>query len=85
MDEIINILIKIVAMLLVMGAGYLGRYIVKVLKANLDEKSDAMLDLFVEDLVAAAEQMFKKDDPDGTIRLEYVQDALLDAGYEVVG
>jgi hypothetical protein len=83
MEEIINIIIKVVAMLLAMGAGYLGRYIVKVLKANLDEKKDAMLDLFIEELVAAAEQMFKKNDPDGVIRLEYVEDSLIDAGYEI--
>lgn len=83
MEELINIIIKVVAMLLAMGAGYLGKYIVKVLKANLDEKNDAMLDLFIEELVAAAEQMFKKNDPDGVIRLEYVQDSLLDAGYEI--
>ena len=83
MEEIINIIIKVVAMLLAMGAGYLGRYIIKVLKANLDEKNDAMLDLFIEELVAAAEQMFKKDDPDGAIRLDYVQNTLIDAGYEI--
>lgn len=83
MEEIINIIIKVVAMLLAMGAGYLGRYIIRVLKANLDEKNDAMLDLFIEELVAAAEQMFKKNDPDGVIRLEYVQDSLIDAGYEI--
>ena len=83
MEELINIIIKVVAMLLAMGAWYLGRYIVKVLKANLDEKNDTMLDLFIEELVAAAEQMFKKNDPDGVIRLEYVQDSLIDAGYEI--
>lgn len=83
MEEIMNIIIKIVAMLLALGAGYLGKYVVNWLKTNLDDRGDAKLDLFVAELVAAAEQMYKKDDPDGTARLEYVQTMLIGAGYDI--
>lgn len=83
MEEIVNIIVKIVAMLLALGAGYLGKYVVNWLKTNLDDRGDAKLDLFVAELVAAAEQMYKKDDPDGTARLEYVQTMLIGAGYDI--
>ena len=83
MDEIMNILIKIVAMLLALGAGYLGKYVVNWLKTNLDDRGDEKLDTFIAELVAAAEQMYKKDDPDGTARLRYVQTMLIGAGYDI--
>lgn len=83
MDEIMNILIKLAAMVLTFLLARGFRYVYELLKATLDEKNDARLDLFIEELVAAAEQMFKKDDPDGIIRLEYVEDSLIDAGYEI--
>ena len=83
MDEIMNILIKIVAMLLALGAGYLGKYVVNWLKTNLDDRGDEKLDTFIAELVAAAEQMYKKDDPDGTERLFYVQSMLIGAGYDI--
>lgn len=83
MEDIMNIIIKVVATLLAFGAAWLGRYLVSFLKTNLDDKQDAILDQFIADLVAAAEQMYKKDDPDGTERLHYVQAMLVEAGYEV--
>lgn len=83
MDEIMNILIKIVAMLLALGAGYLGKYVVNWLKSNLDDRGDEKLDTFIAELVAAAEQMYKKDDPEGTARLHYVQTMLIGAGYDI--
>lgn len=83
MEEIINIAIKVVATLLAFGAAWLGRYLVAWLKTNLDEKEEAMLDQFIADLVAAAEQMYKKDDPDGKVRLNFVQTMLVEAGYDI--
>ena len=78
-----NIIIKLVATLLAFGVAWVGKYLVEWLKTNLDEKEEAILDQFIADLVAAAEQMHKKDDPDGKIRLEYVKTMLLEAGYEI--
>ena len=83
MEDIINIIIKIVATLLAFGAAWLGKYLVSWLRTNLDEKQEAMLDTFIAELVAAAEQMYKKGDPDGSARLQYVQAMLVEAGYEV--
>lgn len=83
MEDIINIVIKIAATLLAFGAAWLGRYLVSFLKTNLDEKQTVILDQFIADLVAAAEQMYKQDDPYGSIRLDYVQTMLVEAGYEI--
>lgn len=83
MENIMDIIIKLAATLLVAGIGWLGRYLVQWLKSILDEKDSEKLDLFIAELVAAAEQMHKKDDPDGTIRLQYVQSMLVKAGYTI--
>ena len=83
MEDIINIIIKVAATLLAFGAAWLGRYLVSFLKTNLDEKQTVILDQFIADLVAAAEQMYKKDDPDGSIRLGYVKTMLVEAGYDI--
>lgn len=83
MDEIINILVKLAAMVLTFFIARGCRYLYDFLKGKLDEQNDAKLDLFVSELVTAAEQMFKKDDPDGSVRLEYVQDMLVEAGYDI--
>lgn len=78
-----DIIIKVLAMLLALGAGWLGKYLVNWMKSKLDEEGAAKLDLFVGELVAAAEQLYKKDDPDGSVRLAYVQGMLISAGYEL--
>ena len=83
MDEILNILIKLAAMVLVFLVGRAGRYLFELLKTKLNEKQTEKLDLFIAELVAAAEQMYKKDDPDGTVRLNYVQQMLVEAGYDI--
>lgn len=83
MEQIIDIIIKIVATILLAGAGWLGNYIINYLRSNLDAKEVEFLDTFVAELVAAAEQMYAKEDPDGTIRLGYVQEMLVEAGYEI--
>ena len=83
MEEIINIVIKIVATLLAFGAAWLGKYLVSFLKTKLDEKQVVILDHFITELVAAAEQLYKENDPDGSIRLGYVQGVLIEAGYDI--
>lgn len=83
MEQIIDIIIKVVATLLAIGAGMLGKYLINLLKANLDEKNRKKLELFITELVAAAEQLYKEWDKDGTIRYEYVSDMLIEAGYEI--
>ncbi len=83
MEQIIDIIIKIVATILLAGAGWLGNYIITFLRSNLDAKEVEFLDTFIAELTAAAEQMYAKDDPDGSIRLGYVQEMLVEAGYEI--
>lgn len=83
MEEIIDIIIKVVATLLAFGAAWLGKYLVSWLKSKLNEKDAAKLDLFITELVAAAEQLYKKSDTDGTMRLNYVESMLIQAGYEI--
>lgn len=83
MEQIIDIIIKGLAMALAIGAGWVGKWLVSWLKSKLDHEQEAKLDLFVTELVAAAEQMYKKDDPDGSFRNLYVQKMLAEAGYEL--
>lgn len=83
MEGIIDIVIKVVATLLALGAGWLGKYLISWLKSKMSEKNAAKLDLFVAELVAAAEQMYKKTDTDGTMRLRYVESMLIQAGYDI--
>ena len=83
MEDIVDIIIKIVATLLALGIGWLGRYLVSWLKSNLAAQDFARLEMFVAELVAAAEQMYKQSDPDGSLRLEYVEDMLVEAGYDI--
>lgn len=83
MEAIMDIIIKLAATLLALGAGYLGKLLVGWLKGKLDEQGAAKLDLFVSELCTAAEQMFKGVDPDGTIRRGYVENMLKQSGYEL--
>lgn len=83
MEEIINITIKVLAALLALGAGWLGKYLVNLVKAKLSVTQAEKLDLFIGELVAAAEQLYKEKDSDGSIRLEYVKGMLIEAGYEL--
>ena len=80
MEDIMNIIIKVAATLLALGAGYLGKLLVGWLKSKLSDRDAAKLDLFISELCAAAEQMYRDADPDGTIRLNYVEGIRLNEG-----
>lgn len=83
MNAITEILIRVAATLLVAGAIYLGKQVATVLKAKLSKEQNEVLDKLIKGFVYAAEQMLKKDDPTGSNRLAYVQQMLIDAGYEL--
>lgn len=83
MEEFIDIVIKIAATLLAFGLGLLLKQVGSWVKSNLSEKENAMLNAFIAELVAAAEQMYKKEDPDGSIRLDYVESMLVQAGHDI--
>ena len=61
MENIMDIIIKIVATLLALGAGYLGKFLVGWIKSKLSAENGAKLDLFIDELCKAAEQMYKED------------------------
>lgn len=80
MEAIMDILIKLIGSL----AGVAVVYAVRVASVYLNEaRKDKQLDYLVSSAVQAAEQLFKAEDEDGQIRLQYVQGLLMDAGYEL--
>lgn len=83
MNEIISIIVKILAALLALA----GTYGIALLKSWLTEKLGSertqQLEEYIAQFVAAAEQQFKEDDPDGTKRMEYVINLLQELGYAV--
>lgn len=83
MEEILNIVIKVVATLLAFGFGILGTYLAKWIRSKLNAEDVEKFDIFVSELVAAAEQMYKESDPDGTVRLAYVESMLRKSGIEI--
>jgi hypothetical protein len=83
MENIINIIIKIAAVLLSAGAAYLGKLLISWIKSKMNDMQAQQFDLLVSELVAAAEQMYKADDADGTVRYGYVIDRLEDLGYAI--
>lgn len=83
MDQIIDIIVKVLAMALVLGIGWVSKWLVAWLKSKLDNEQDAKLDLFIAEMVAAAEQIYKNSDPDGSVRNLYVQKMLVETGYEL--
>lgn len=84
MEELIDILIRCTAYLLILALIWLVRTAIAYLKARLKEKDAAILDKFIDELTAAAEQMFRKeDDEGGSARLGYVEGMLIEAGYDL--
>lgn len=74
---------EIVALLILLLVGKLIERADSWLKANKKEKEAAALDKLIDALVAAAEQMFKADDADGSKRLNYVEGMLIAEGYDL--
>lgn len=87
MEEIINIIIKLIAIIIVIGMGCIVKNLTnkytEYMNTEQDEKKKEHLRLFIAELVRAAEQMYKKDDPNGSERFEYVCEMLIDAGYRI--
>ncbi len=62
-------------------------YLTPKVNAWLEEKAGAekaeKIRMLICELVQAAEQLFKAEDPDGTIRKRYVEEQLTALGYKV--
>ena len=78
-----DIIIRVAAALLALGAGYLLKLAANWIRSKLDDKQEEKFNLFLTELVYAAEQMYKGEDPDGSKRLSYVQELLIESGYEL--
>lgn len=81
MNEMFEIIIKLLGTLAGVGVVYAIKMCVSYLRSRLDEREEAVLDSFVTSLVAAAEQMYKTEP--GEAKLSYVQTQLIEAGYEL--
>ena len=81
MNEILDIVVRVAGTLGGIMVIYLAKIAVNYLKSRLNEKEEALLADFVGSLVMAAEQMYKTEP--GEARLSYVQDQLIEAGYEL--
>lgn len=76
--QIIEIIVKVVATVLI---GYILPKVKGWLSGKIGEQKTSDLESLVLTFVRAAEQMYKTEDPDGTIRNTYVKSELEKAGY----
>lgn len=87
MEGTMDIIFRLVALLIVFAFGWIakkvGNALIALLKSKLDAEQDAQLDKFIDELTAAADQMYKDGDPLGEIRREYVHEQLIKAGYQL--
>lgn len=90
MEEFMSIALKALAALLAAGGCWLvvkAQALWPQIKAWIVSKTDLIteeqLDNLVTDTVAAADQLLKAEDPDGTKRNTYVTDVLTKAGVEL--
>lgn len=87
MEGTMDIIIRLVAMLVILAFGWIakkvGNVLIAFLKSKLNSEQDAKLDKFIDELTAAADQMYKDGDPLGEIRREYVHEQLLKSGYKI--
>lgn len=80
---IFDIIAKILGALIACGIIYLIPQINEWLKERIGEEKAEKLGRIISELVEAAEQMYKAEDPDGSIRKKYVEDQLKALGYEL--
>ena len=83
MEQFIDIIIKLLAAVLAYAGICLAKRASDFFKSKMSAEDAAKLDQFIGELTEAADQMLKRDDPDGTKRYAYVVDMLIEAGYEI--
>ena len=83
METVIEKIIVWALLLFLLVLMILAKKAYDYLKSKLKAESADALDKLVETLVCAADQMFKAYDVDGSLRLGYVQEQLVAAGYDV--
>lgn len=83
MEGFIDLIIRFLAALLLIVGSFLGKKAMEWLKSKLDQAENEKLDKLIDDFTMAAEQMLKEFDDDGSARLDYVYENLVEAGYEI--
>lgn len=81
--NILEIVVRILGALLACGLIYFIPKINAYLNETLGEEKALKLKRLVMEFVRAAEQLYKEEDPDGTIRKKYVEEQLKSLGYEI--
>ena len=79
-DEIVAILIKIIAGVIVI---YVIPKIRELIVSKIGTEKAKILDKHIFDFVQAADQLYKTSDPTGEIRNKYVKDQLMSLGYVI--
>ena len=82
-QQIVEIVVQIIIALLGLGGLYLIGCLKKWLANREDEQEQTMVDTLINQLVEAAEQMLKADDPSGLKRRRYVVEGLAQLGYKL--
>ena len=82
-SEIIDLVVKALFGLLVIGGIWLVGFVKEVLKTKVEAQQASELDRLIYDFVAAAEQQLKADDPDGSKRKAYVVEQLNAVGIAI--
>lgn len=82
-ETITPLLADALVSLLSLALMWLISWAVKKLKAEAEAEDATRLEVVIYNLVVAAEQVLKKDDPTGHLRKQYVIDLLQQLGYEV--
>ena len=85
MENLIDIIIELLAVLLALGITWLVAKAKTYINAKIKETEHVWLAELVNEFCAAAEQELKADDPTGEKRKERVYELLAEAGVEVSG
>lgn len=83
MEEIMDIVIRAAGTLAAGAVVWVCRKIYAYFAQKMKASDMEKLEKFVDTLVTGADQMFKAEDPDGSVRLAYVQGELISAGYDL--
>ena len=82
-EELLSDVVKILVSLLAIAGTYLVAKVKSYLAKRLSAHGMDILDKLIKDFCEAAEQQYKLSDPDGSIRYTYVQELLVEAGYDI--
>ncbi len=83
MDQILEIVGKLLGVALVVLVAYLTPKIKEWLNEKIGETNTNHIIVLIENFVTAADQLFKSEDPTGEIRNKYVKDQLTKLGYVI--